>query len=151
MARRGCAIQWVPCDRCDKWPALTSAAGGRRPPPCEHDTSLVGGCDVPEELQRGKRAPDGLRSCRSSAPRGSRRSPPTASEVGVEEPHGHRPLTLERARKAAAAYRDPASLVGQVRRVWWPREKTWFEADVGEFDAETAKHIMVYRADLIAC
>ena len=33
--------------------------------------------------------------------------------------------------------------------VWWPRERIWYEADVVDFNAETAKHIMVYREDLM--
>ena len=64
-----------------------------------------------------------------------------------EGPRSHRYRTLKLARKAAAAYSEPTSLIGECVAVWWPHYKVWYEADVVDFDDMTAKHIMIYRED----
>ena len=113
---------------------------------CEHDTSLVGGCDVPEDTSTWEEGSEWSEKLPELGAVWVKKVATDGSEV-FEGPHGHRYPTLELARKAAAAYSDPASLVGQCVVVWWPREKTWFEGDVLKFDAETAKHTLRYRAD----
>ena len=129
----------------DKWRRTKMEVSAAADWFCELDPKLVGGCDVPEEDWEGgsewsEKLPElGAAWVKKVA---------DGSEV-FEGPCGHRYPTLDLARKAAAAYNDPASLVGQCIDVWWPRERTWYEADVVDFNAETAKHIMVYREDLM--
>ena len=63
---------------------------------------------------------------------------------GAAQPIGSR---RSLARKAAAAYSEPTSLIGECVAVWWPLRRARYEADVVDFDDMTAKHIMVYRED----
>ena len=116
----GAEPQWVECGRCGKWRRTKMEVSAAADWFCELDPKLVGGCDVPEEDWEGssewsEKLPElGAAWVKKVAADGS--------EV-FEGPCGHRYPTLELARKAAAAYSDPASLVGQCIDVWWPRDK----------------------------